>query len=590
MKSDSQHSIHETFADYFDDPVVRKAAYLISKKLEEGHICLDLEDLNEEEKINLEKLKNSPFVTTNPSQNIQPLVLLNNKLYLQRFFHYESQILKKIKILSNNNRKEDRKNALTGIKDFVLRIFDNINHNEKIPWQMIGSLSAIINDFMIITGGPGTGKTTTIAKFLSILLKISPDISIAIAAPTGKAAARMNESLLNAGESDKNIPEKIKEKLKKLSASTIHRLLEGNYKGTHFKYNENNKLQYDVIIVDESSMIDVALMAKLFDAVKEDAKLILLGDKNQLASVEAGSIFGDLCNVPETPNLLNAVDVDFFNKFITGKRIDVDFISSSENILSGKIIELQHSYRFDKNEDIGKFSSLVISGNTDKSLLIEPFKDNSNKAQFVKISDNYRDAQFNKLLKYYEQYAKEEDIEKAFEKLKKVMILCAVREGEYGFKAYNKIVEDYLKSKGLIFPERTFYDKQPVLITANDYTLNIFNGDIGIIRQDKKTGQKRIYFQEENGMIKDFPVVNINSFQTVYAMTIHKSQGSEYDNVVIVIPDDDNHKILSRELLYTAVTRARKNVLILGNDNSIIQSVKRKINRISGIRERMLKD
>ncbi len=587
MKSNSQHSIHEIFADYFDDSALKKAAYLVSKKLEEGHICLDIENLNEEEKVDLEKLRNSPLVTSDPENNIQPFVLFNDKFYLQRYFYYESKILNKIKILSSNDKKEDRQKALTGIKDFVLNIFAD-NNNEKTPWQMIGSLGAVINNFMIITGGPGTGKTTTIAKFLAILYKLNPGLSIAITAPTGKAAARMNESLLNAGEKNENIPEEIKNKLKKISTSTIHRLLGGNFQGTHFRYNENNRLRHDVIIVDESSMIDAAMMSKLFEAVKDDGKLILLGDKNQLASVEAGSIFGDLCNTPEKTNLFCQEDIDFFNKFITGKKISSDHISENNNVLTGKVIELQHSYRFDENEDIGKFSSLVINGNTNPDLLIKPFKDCKAKNQCVKLSGNYNDREFYDLLKYYEEYAKEEDIEKAFEKLKKIMILCAVREGEYGYKAYNILVEKYLSSKGLIIPGNSFYDKQPVMITSNDYSLGVFNGDNGIIRENKKTGQKRIYFQDENG-IKDFPVVNINSFQTAYAMTIHKSQGSEYDNVVIIIPDDENHKILSRQLLYTAVTRARKNVLILGNDNVIIESVKRKINRISGIRERILK-
>ncbi len=589
MKSGSQHSIHEIFADYFDDSALKKAAYLVSKKLEEGHICLDIANLNDEEKIDFEKLKNSHLVTSDPENNIQPFVLFNNKFYLQRYFYYESKILEKIKKLSVDNKKKEYQNKLLNIKDHVLNIFKDNIENQKIPWQLIASLGAIINNFMIITGGPGTGKTTTIAKFLAILYKLDPELTVAITAPTGKAAARMNESLLNAGEKDKNIPEEIKEKLNKISASTIHRLLGGNYQGTHFSYNENNKLKHDVIIVDESSMIDATMMAKLLGAVKDDAKLILLGDKNQLASVEAGSIFGDLCNTPEKTNLLSSSDIDFFDNFINNKKLNSEHIPAKDNILTGKIIELQHSYRFNENEDIGKFSSLVINGNTNTDLLIKPFKDCEGKTQCVKISGNYKDKEFYNLLKYYEEYAKEEDIEKAFEKLKKIMILCAVREGEYGFKAYNNIVEEYLKTKGLIFPGKSFYDKQPVMITSNDYSLGVFNGDNGIIRENKKTGQKRIYFQDEDG-IKDFPVVNINSFQTAYAMTIHKSQGSEYDNVLIIIPDDENHKILSRELLYTAVTRARKNVLILGNDNVIIESVKRKINRISGIRERILND
>jgi len=592
MNSISQNTIHDTFAAYFKNAVLQNAAYWVSKKLEEGHICLDLEDelFSENNNIDKEKLLSLDLVTTDPQKNIQPFVLFNNKLYLQRYFYYETGIIDKIKTLLSGNTGKKYQNELLKKKQFIENIFkDNINEDQRISWQLIASLSAIINDFVIITGGPGTGKTTTITKFLALLFSIDPGISVSIAAPTGKAAARMNESLANVAEKESNIPEDIRNKINKISAGTIHRLLGVNYHNNSFVHNSENRLKQDVIIIDEASMIDVALMAKLFDAIRDDAKLILLGDKNQLASVEAGSIFGDLCNIPDKSNIINTADVDFYNNFIIDEKQKLPYPeSNTENLLAGKIIELQHSYRFDLKYDIGKFSSLVIAGITGENQLLYPYEKCGNKVQCVKISEDYNDPVFNDYLKYYEEYASEEDIEKAFEKLKKSMILCVVREGTYGFKTYNRLVEKHLESKGLINSDGIFYHKQPVMITSNDYNLGVFNGDIGIIRKDDDTEQMYIYFQDDKEGIRKFPVVNITSFDTVYAMTIHKSQGSEYDNVVVVLPGDENIHILSRELIYTAVTRARKNVLILSKKEVLIQAVKRKINRISGIKERIV--
>jgi exodeoxyribonuclease V alpha subunit len=592
MNSISQNTIHDTFAAYFKNAILQNAAYWVSKKLEEGHICLDLEDelFSENNNIDKEKLLSLDLVTTDPQKNIQPFVLFNNKLYLQRYFYYETGIIDKIKTLLSGNTGKKYQNELLKKKQFIENIFkDNINEDQRISWQLIASLSAIINDFVIITGGPGTGKTTTITKFLALLFSIDPGISVSIAAPTGKAAARMNESLANVAEKESNIPEDIRNKINKISAGTIHRLLGVNYHNNSFVHNSENRLKQDVIIIDEASMIDVALMAKLFDAIRNDAKLILLGDKNQLASVEAGSIFSDLCNIPDKTNIINTADVDFYNNFIIDEKQKLPYPeSNTENLLAGKIIELQHSYRFDLKYDIGKFSSLVIAGITGENQLLYPYEKCWNKVQCVKISEDYNDPVFNDYLKYYEEYASEENIEKAFEKLKKSMILCVVREGTYGFKTYNRLVEKHLESKGLINSDGIFYHKQPVMITSNDYNLGVFNGDIGIIRKDDDTEQMYIYFQDDKEGIRKFPVVNITSFDTVYAMTIHKSQGSEYDNVVVVLPGDENIHILSRELIYTAVTRARKNVLILSKKEVLIQAVKRKINRISGIKERIV--
>lgn len=579
-------NIHSVFSGYFPVPEIKNIAYLVSQKLEEGNICLDIGDYNknEAEKINIDTLSRSPWITTAPHKEVKPFVLLNNKLYLHRYFYYETVILNTIKSLISNSDEDKtlRKQELLSAKPLISNLFHS--YNQQTNWQLISALLAYVNDFFIITGGPGTGKTTIITKLLAIIFELNPEFSVAIAAPTGKATARLNESISNLISNLPGIKNDTKEILLDIKAQTVHRLLGYGFNTPYFKHNKENPLQYDLVIVDESSMIDVALMAKLMEAIRKDTKLILLGDKNQLASVEAGSIFGDLCKTQKQSNTVFDTDIDFLKNF----NINIENNAFYSNILTGKIIELQHSYRFDITEGIGKFSNLVISGNSSEDKLITPFLNCKNQSQCVEITADYQDDRFYKMIKLYEDYARENDIEKAFEKLKKIIILCAVREGQFGMKHYNSTIEDYLKSKALISPSGNFYDKQVVMVTSNDYNLGVFNGDIGIIRVDKNTDKKIIYFKNSDGSLKSFPATNINSFETAYAMTIHKSQGSEYDNVIIVIPDDENHRLLSRELLYTAVTRAKQNVLILGKSNIIKETVKNRINRISGINERII--
>ncbi len=595
MQQIEKNTIHDIFAGYFEDPLLKKIAFWVSKKLEEGNICLDLKapELVDNEKINVEYLQNNPYISTDARKNLQPFILANNKIYLQRYFYYETIIIEKIYTLILNSNIDRNKNLLIENAGFVKNLLDNNDlDNNQISWQMVAIISAVINNFTIITGGPGTGKTTTIAKFLSIVFKMFPDISIALAAPTGKAAARMNQSILNTIESIQDLDSEIIEKLNRLQTKTIHRLLGPIPNSPEFKHNSEIPLHHDIIIIDETSMVDAALLAKLMDAVKDDAKLIFLGDKNQLASVEAGSIFGDICSLHEGDNFINKETSDvilelFKEKTSPSIKLIKGLTGNKNNLLEGHIIELKHSYRFDENQGIGKLSKLVIGGVTAKEQILDPFRHHNNQEEYAIITTNYIDGRFTEMLKHYEEYAKEDDIKTAFEKLNNIITLCAVREGEYGFKEYNTIIENHLKKKGLINPDDIFYDRQPVMITVNNYNLGVFNGDIGIIRVDEK-GEKRIYFVDDESSIKHFPVFEINWFETAYAMTIHKSQGSEYENVIIILPEDKTNQVLSRELLYTAITRARKKVIIYSKDDVLLETVKRKINRISGIKERLL--
>lgn len=598
-------------------------AYLVSKKLEEGHICLSLTALEEEAKKIPEQdwtrylsdssiLSTCRFVSADPA-NCQPFALSNNRLYLHRYFEYEKLIAAKITAIieSGKEKAEARLSQLRQQKEFVEGLFGNeklpgdVASDERIHWQLIAALSCFINSFTIVTGGPGTGKTTTVAKVLSLLYAGHPELRVAMAAPTGKAAVRLTESLHGA---DISVSNEIKDWLKTISATTIHTLLKPQKSSLSFKHNATNPLDADVIIVDESSMIDVALFAKLLDAIPNGAKLILLGDRNQLASVEAGSLFGDLCLLKENKggDLVNRFTTDnarFFNSFISdpARRLNGDSIADTiHHPLAGHIVELKYSWRFVKQPLIGKFSKAVIEG--DKKTVEKFIAENDH--QQLRIDTTYSEYVFEDFIAGYKHYLakdiapySEENIRTALDRFNRLKILCALREGKYGVSKINEKVEAWLKKEGLLKVRSEFYEHQPVMVTRNNKALGLANGDIGIIRKDE-TGELKAWFidgskearssEETDGkkQLRKVSLGYLSDVETVFAMTIHKSQGSEYDQVLVMLPDDEENALLTRELLYTAVTRAKTDVLIQGKKEVILKATEESVKRASGISDR----
>jgi exodeoxyribonuclease V alpha subunit len=595
---DQKIDVHRVFADCFKPygKHIQAAAFYVSKKLSDGHICFSIDEYNkdirdgaveqnpfleESEELSSEKL--NQCCVSNSIDEVQPFVVDQDRFYLQRYFYYETALLKRI----NNFIKEEkveykvRAAALLEQKDFIQVLF---NSKEKTTnWQLVAALTSILYNFSIITGGPGTGKTTTVAKLLAILYQLQPDLKVTLCAPTGKAAARMNESLQKSKENLEGLSDGIKEKYDTISAGTIHRLLGYIKDSPYFKHNEKNQLQFDVIIIDESSMVDVTLMSKLLDAIPSTSRVIFLGDKEQLASVEAGSIFGDLClSEKESTNHFSQQSINLLNELIPSnnfidpsKLLDVP----SNSILKEHIIELQHSYRFKGTEGIGKFSKQIISGKVDD---LDTLKNVDQTGECVIVHTEYKGEILNKEIDLFSRYLKEKDIRIALDKLNEVRILCGVKQGQYGVNEYNSYSETYLKKKGLISPKQGFYHNQPIMVTKNNNALKLYNGDIGIIREDE-FGKLQAYFEDIELGVRSVLPGYITNYTTVFAMTIHKSQGSEFNHVVVVLPDDPELTILTRELLYTAVTRAKKKVFILGKDEVVIKASKRKVQRASGV-------
>ncbi|MCL2207005.1 MAG: exodeoxyribonuclease V subunit alpha [Fibromonadales bacterium] len=426
------------------DSALYNAAKLLLQRLWQGSICIPFSE---------DRLNNSPAV--GKSSEIRPLIFHENNLYIQRYFVYQKNILERI---------------------------------EKL-------------NLRIITGGPGTGKTTSLAN----ILKNRLNKKILLAAPTGKAALRMKESLDGQGI--------------RLEAKTLHRLLGYKYLSVSFEHAKENQLDADIVAIDECSMIDLPMMSKLLDAIPDGCDLYLLGDKNQLASVEAGSVFADICEKLKD-------DENIYRKLTKNYRSD-----NGINALSKQILE--ESIENFNNEDVRHYESDKLES---------------------------------ELFSRYEKLFSAKNKEEALDFLKTFQILCATKVGQNGTEQINRKFHNLAKKRNAKY--------FPIMITENNYHLNLFNGDVGV--KDKDLA----YFGAET-----FPVLTLPRHELAYAITIHKSQGSEYDCVAVVYPNEKMEKeaFLTKELLYTAITRAKKECLLFGSKEILLDSCKKEIFRASGI-------
>lgn len=584
-------AVHEQFGSYFFPKTLSVLATTLSRKMEEGHICLHKEDAFADETDGrtapISELWDAfiahPWVG-NESQTNKPFIIEDNRLYLQRYFQYETRILERLHQFVDSSRSHAPKRweQLLAQSTSIRELFPASRSTDSVSapnWQEMAALMAYVQDFFILTGGPGTGKTTTVAKLLALLWLTDPSLRIALAAPTGKAAARMAESLR---QTRLNLPPVIQENMERLEPATLHRLLGYMPHSIFFKHHAQNPLPFDVVIVDESSMMDVALMSKLMDAIGPYTKLILLGDKNQLASVEAGSIFSDLCNAQTKLNPIPHNWRAYWEKLHPDQgAADSILFTETNHALDGHIIELQVSHRFQADAGIGKLATLVIQGDEPgcRHFLQQPHTD-------IQFSENDSLKSIQPFIAAYTNYIQEPDIQKAIQLFQQQRILCAVREGPFGVDAVNAWIENQLQQQKKIQKKEIFYENRPVMVTKNYYDLQLFNGDIGLVRRDAE-GQLRVWFETKSGELRQVPPAFLDRVETAYAMTVHKSQGSEFDAVAVVLPPQADLPILTRELLYTAITRAKKSVHILASELSISACVNRKVERVSGIADRL---
>ncbi len=566
------------------------ASALVSSQTREGHICLDLNEFDNPDFIknkygeNIEskipstsefiaKLSNTTVVGQ-PGE-FKPLILENkNRLYLNRYWTYQESLTKFIK--DRVHKIQEINNPLV-VNNLLDRLFPG-NSNGKIDWQKFSAITALLKDFCVITGGPGTGKTHTVAKILALLLAQNNcgNLRIQLAAPTGKAAVRLQDSIKQV-KKELNCPDEIRAMIPE-EAATIHRILGTIPYSPYFRHNTDNPLEVDVIVVDEASMVDLALMTKLTSALPSKAKLILLGDNNQLASVEAGAVLADICG-----STLEQYYTQEFVEKIEGlyrQKLEIRTIETNKSGIKDCIVRLQKSYRFESQKGIGALSQFVNSGEADHAI-------------DVLQSDQYPDVTWHDLtdhilpdiLHEFGKISDSKNIAELFNQFERFRILCALREGPFGVKAINAQVEQFIKRKNNIKQNELWYAGQPILITENDYSLNLFNGDLGIVfPNDDNDNELRVFFPGPDGALRKLRPFRLPVYEIAYAITVHKSQGSEFDKVIMILPDKDS-PILSRELLYTGITRAAKQVEIWSNEQVFRAAVSRKTKRTSGLRD-----
>ncbi|MDC0534226.1 exodeoxyribonuclease V subunit alpha [Francisellaceae bacterium] len=535
--------IDDALSDYFGQysglsgeqlTLLKGVILSLSEKMRSGHTCLPIDPK-----------ACALFLNANLASdgtNIKPFVIENNHLYFYRYWKYETIIAEKTFDLSC---KLDTFESQEIVIDNLFPQDDLDTSIEGIDWQKNAVEKSIHKGFSIITGGPGTGKTTTVIKLLSALISLSDQkLNIALAAPTGKAAARLQESIIKGkswlkvtlGATAENIPDQV---------HTIHKLLGSIYLSPYFKYNQSRQLPYDVVVIDEASMIDVPLMAKLLQALKDNTRLILLGDVHQLASVEVGSVLADLSNA-----------------------------------LPNQTFYLKKTYRFS-----GAIKLLADAVNIqDVPLAMKVLKSGDESVSLIPHSQSSLKYLLNQAIEYIQAIPEDGlNLEIVFKYFGRFQVLCSNHFGTFGLDGINNHIEKGLERRDLIKKSGSWYIGKPIMISENvgHSSMHLNNGDIGICLPDDE-GKLYVYFESADGKFKRYLPSKLPKYQIAYAISIHKSQGSEFDDVIISLPETMN-PVLTKELLYTGITRAKKSVTIVANEQVLALMMSQKVSRNGGL-------
>ncbi|MCK0106728.1 exodeoxyribonuclease V subunit alpha [Marinobacter sp. S0848L] len=674
-------------------PLVFLLAALISHQVGRGHVCIDLATLLADADATLSLPPEEPAAERTPpvdnvnpavppewhhlkpadllaritlsdclsalsesfavsdGSRISPLILTDGRLYLRRLWRYEQRIAEGILqrlALPSPVADPDSPSART-LSQALNTLF---KPSEDIDYQKLACALAALSRFSVITGGPGTGKTTTVVKLLAALQAIageSPERAgrkyrIRLAAPTGKAAARLNESIAGAvsklpltelpgGIQQDDIPTKV---------TTLHRLLGSRPNSRKFRHHQDNPLMVDILVIDEASMVDVDLMASVFDALPAQTQLILLGDKDQLASVDAGAVLGELCQrayeghyTSETSDWLAS---------IAGTPVPESLIDTNGHALDQAVAMLRKSYRFEEGSGIRALSEAVNNSAVDNSVrqkmrdakfddviwlngykprpdldttlqqicqhavtgTPEAFR-HQGQGRVVDKTELAAPVGYHHYLTMMNDHQLTADSSRAdwdalasqvLNAFNDFQILCALRRGPWGVEGLNERVEEHLRANHLIKEQHPWYHGRPVLITGNDYNLGLMNGDIGItfrVTWDRDANgtpieSRLVAFPSGDGTqgIRWIAPSRLQQLETVYAMTVHKSQGSEFIHTCLVLPDRLS-PVMTKELVYTGITRARHWFsLITGDAQVLSEAVNQRVVRASGLALRLV--
>lgn len=502
-----------------------------------------------------------------------PIILCNNNLYIYRLWNYENKVVKFLIRLSKS------KNYINSniIKNTIKSTFKN--EIEYSLQQRIVITTVLIRSLIFILGRPGTGKTFLILKILKSFKKLKENkkLNIAITAPTGKATVKIKETL-------KPYLKDITDKKDNLSILTIHNLIGANQHNRSNKYNKKNKLNLDLLIIDEASMISVSLMSKLFDALSNKIKLVIIGDYNQLPSIDGGLVLKDICKIYTGYSKSWIYTLKKYNKIDKIKEANKNYS------MSNSICFLKKNYRFEKKSNIHILSELIISGKANKVLNLL----NNKKLNNINFNEILNHTKYFNMIKDCANLCKDyilkiinqcnpQKILKSFNSFK---ILCAIHNGIFGTEYINKKIENEVIKDEKIFNlfNQLNIVGRPITITKNCYSLNLYNGDTGIVFYEHNS--LYAYFSDASGKIKKVLFNKIPKYEISFVTTIHKAQGLEFEKILIILPNN-KHEILNRELLYTAITRSKKDISIYVNKEILYKIIKSKSKRYSLISQKI---
>ncbi|NDU86286.1 MAG: exodeoxyribonuclease V subunit alpha [Ferrovum sp.] len=544
----------------------------------------------------LNALKHCVLVGT-PSTLTPPLVLQGSRLYLRRYWHFETMVAQELRLRTESTAPMTPDADLA--HHWINQLFPATVRSPVTPdWQKVACVLALKGRFTVITGGPGTGKTHTAARLLTLLLALTPHartMRIALAAPTGKAAARLNQAIFSALHELTPRLEKVLDLSPLIAhlspACTLHSLLGARFGTRQWRHHGANPVALDLLIVDEASMIHLEMMATLLQAIPPHCRLILMGDKDQLSSVEAGAVLGDLCELAEQgnyrPETLSAI------QHLSGVELPPEFMNPQGSNLSQHLVMLRHSHRF--GSAIGQLACAVNAG--DEATVLNCLHQGESTgvrwiprgepSLFAHLALDSKQTNYFAFFQCIQSRPKEPDqqeswIRKVITTFDRFRFLCAVHDGPWGVNTLNQMVEQQLTAFEWIKSQGEWYEGRPVLVTQNDHELGIFNGDIGItLRVVPEKSPLRVFFVTNEG-IRSVSISRLNQVATAFAMTVHKSQGSEFEHTCLILPG--NHTNVTRELIYTGITRARAALtLITDSPQTLTQGIARRVQRSSGL-------